>query len=374
MKIMFLSNIPSPYRLDFFNELGKYLDLKVVFEAKRNYKLNEKWYKDEIKNFQAIFLKDGEIEERKINWKILKHINKNNQDLIVVTNYAYFTELIALLYIKLKRIPYCMEVDGGIIRNEKWLIKKFKSFLIKGARAYISPSKDTDRFLIHYGANKEKIYRYPFTSIKESDLLQKSLTIDEKIQIRKELGIKEEKVVISVGQFIHRKGYDILLKACESIDSNIGVYIIGGKPTDEYLRLKEQLNLTNVYFIDFKSKEEIKKYYKAADLFVLPTREDIWGLVINEAMAYGLPVITTNKCVAGLELIENIKNGYIVEVKNYIELANKIDYINNNKKSIEMMASNNLDKIKNYTIENMAKVHIEIFKKILKIQKEKIYE
>lgn len=365
MKIMFLSNIPSPYRLDFFNELGKYLDLKVVFEAKRNYKLNEKWYKDEVKNFEAIFLKDGEIEERKINWKILKHIKKNNQDLIVVTNYAYFTELIALLYIKLKRIPYCMEVDGGIIRNEKWLMKKFKTFLIKGARGYISPSKDTDKFLVYYGADKDKIYRYPFTSIKESDLLKRSLTIDEKIQIRKGLGIKEEKVVISVGQFIHRKGYDILLKACENIGDKIGVYIIGGKPTDEYLNLKEELNLTNVYFIDFKTKEEIKEYYKAADLFVLPTREDIWGLVINEAMAYGLPVITTNKCVAGLELIENIKNGYIVEVKNYIELANKINYIINNEKSIEKMASNNLDKIKNYTIENMAKVHIDIFKKIL---------
>lgn len=369
MKIMFLSNIPSPYRLDFFNELGKYLDLKVIFEAKRNYKLNEKWYKDEVKNFEAIFLKDGEIEERKINWKILKHIHKNNQDLIVVTNYAYFTELIALLYIKLKRIPYCMEVDGGIIRNEKWLMKKFKTFLIKGARGYISPSKDTDKFLVYYGADKDKIYRYPFTSIKESDLLKKSLTIDEKIQIRKELGIKEEKVVISVGQFIHRKGYDILLKACENIDSDIGVYIIGGKPTDEYLRLKEALNLTNVYFVDFKSKEEIKEYYKAADLFVLPTREDIWGLVINEAMAYGLPVITTDKCVAGLELIEDNKNGFIVSVENKIELESRIKKVLENKDLAKRISYNNILKIKKYTIESMAEEHIKIFERFIAYKK-----
>lgn len=54
----------------------------------------------------------------------------------------------------------------------------------------------------------------------------------------------------------------------------------------------------------------------AADIFVHPTREDIWGLVVNEAMAKGLPVITTDRCVAGLELIKNESVGRIVPVEN----------------------------------------------------------
>ena len=74
------------------------------------------------------------------------------------------------------------------------------------------------------------------------------------------------------------------------------------------------MNLNNVHFIDFKNKDTLKEYYHVADVFVLPTREDIWGLVINEALAYGLPVITTDKCMAGLEMIENGKNGYIIPV------------------------------------------------------------
>ena len=58
-------------------------------------------------------------------------------------------------------------------------------------------------------------------------------------------------------------------------------------------------DLTNVHFVGFKTKEQLEDYYRAADLFVLPTREDIWGLVVAEAMAYGLGVITTNRCNAG---------------------------------------------------------------------------
>lgn len=59
-------------------------------------------------------------------------------------------------------------------------------------------------------------------------------------------------------------------------------------------------------FESFKDKEEIRYFYLASDLFVLSIREDICGFVINEALAYGLPVITTNKCMVGLEILENI--------------------------------------------------------------------
>ena len=50
-------------------------------------------------------------------------------------------------------------------------------------------------------------------------------------------------------------------------------------------------------------------YYQAADMLVFPTREDIWGLVINEAMANGLPTVSTDKCVAALEMIKQGENG-----------------------------------------------------------------
>ena len=63
----------------------------------------------------------------------------------------------------------------------------------------------------------------------------------------------------------------------------------------------------------------------AADVFVMPTREDIWGLVINEAMAYGLPVVSTDKCIAALELVKNGRNGYIIPPNQPKEIAQKVN-------------------------------------------------
>lgn len=365
MKVLFLSNIPSPYRLDFFNQLGKYIDLTVIFEAERNYQLNEQWYSDTYTHFKAIFLKRGAIEEKRVNWKVIKQINGPSQDLIVVTNYAYFTELVALLYIKGRGFPYCLEIDGGIIRKEKPLLKAFKKFLINNARAYISPSTSSDDYLAYYGADREIIYRYPFTSLFENDIIGRVPTDLEKMEYKKNLGVKEEKMVLSVGQFIHRKGFDVLLDAAKQLPSEYGFYFVGGEPLPEYLDFVNKNELNNVHFVSFKSKASLRQYYIASDLFVLPTREDVWGLVINEAMAKGLPVITTDKCVAGLELVENGMNGYLVAVDDEVALAEKITAILGNDELRARMGKSNLDKIGAYTIENMVEKHKKIFCEVL---------
>lgn len=361
-KVLFITNIPAPYRIDFFNEFGKEVDLTVIYEAKGasdqgirfNYNL------EEIKNFKVIFLDDGNIKERKINWKIIKYLKKNVYDEVFVTNYSYFTEMIAIIFLKLKHIQYYMETDGGIIKNENIIKRLYKKFLVSGAKGYFSPSKKTDEYLEYYGAKKEKIYRYPFTSLRESDILEKTLNKEEKRVYKDKLGVKEDIVILGVGRFIYSKGWDLLLHAAVNLDKNIGIYIVGGKTTIEYQSIKENLNLTNVYFVEFKNKKELNEYYKAADVFVLPTRGDVWGLVINEALSCGLPTITTDACIAGLELIKDGYNGYLIKNEDFEELRDKLIYLSKNDEVRNNMASNALKQIEKYSIENEAKKHINI--------------
>ena len=86
-------------------------------------------------------------------------------------------------------------------------------------------------------------------------------------------------------------------------------------------------------------------------------------------MSYGLPVITTDNCVAGLELIDNEKNGYIIPVNSIDDIYDKGNKILNNRSLKEEMAQNNLRKISSYTIENMVLKHYEIFADFLKKNK-----
>ncbi len=360
-KVLFITNIPSPYRIDFFNEFGKYVQLTVLFEAKTaaRYGVNFNWNLESIQNFRAIFLKEGDIDESKVDKSIFQYINKGEYDEIIATNYVYRTEMAAIIRMKFKGIPYYLETDGGMPKKENIFKRLLKRFLISGAKGYFSPSEGADDYLAFYGAKRDRIHRYPFTSLYERDILPTPLTAEEKQAAKAAMGIVEKKVILGVGQFIPRKGFDVLMNACKGMDEDTGIYIVGGEPTEEYLKLKTELGLNNLHFVGFCDKRTVGAYYRAADVFVLPTREDIWGLVINEAMAYGLPVVTTEKCVAGVALVENGVNGFIVPVEDEAKTRRAIDEALDGENA-QRMGAESLRKIKNYTFENMAKTHVEV--------------
>ena len=370
-KILFLANIPTPYRVCFFNELGKLCDLTVLFERKTSNYREPSWFNNNFIGFKAVFLKGTNINKSKaVCFNVKKYLKKELFDIIIIGGYESLTDMLAINYLKFKRIPFILNADGGFInRDESCFKRAIKRYYISSADFWLSTGKITNSYLKNYGANPKAIFIYPITTRLQKEIIKDP--IDNKIRrnLRDNLNICEEKVILSVGQFIHRKGFDILLKACEKIPKEYGVYIVGGKPTQDYLVLKKKLELSNVHFIGFRSKEELKEYYMASDLFVLPTREDIWGLVINEAMAYGLPVITTDNCIAGLELVKDYENGFIIPVEDETTLANKINEILTDDDLRTKMAKNSLMKIKHYTIENMAKLHIRIFNNFLEYEK-----
>lgn len=365
MKVLFLTNIPSPYRVDFFNELGKYCNLTVTFEGKKATDRDDKWVGEKNKHFKVVYLKGRRVSAASFFCPDVIKVIRKGFDQIIVSNYSDPTFIFAMAYMKLLHFRYWIEADGGLIpdneRKTKYLLKKQ---LIGSANHWFSSGHITTQYFLHYGAKENEIFEYPFTSLKEEDILPSAPTIEEKMAIRKKIGISGTKVVISVGQFIYRKGYDVLIKAWTRCPHDVDLYIIGGEATEEYLELVKNMKLNNLHFCGFKSKNELKEYYKAADLFVFPTREDIWGLVINEAMAAGLPIITTNKCVAGLELVRNNKNGFIVPVNNKKLLAEKMNLILSSEELRTKMGENSLRIINDYTIEKMANVHTEILENV----------
>lgn len=367
MKVLWLTNIPSPYRVEFFNELGKYCELTVLFEKKASDERDESWKTFNTDNFQLIYLRGKNIGVAEAFCPgVIKYLNCT-YDHIVITNFSDLTGILAIAVLRAKKIPYIIESDGGFAGSGRGVKEEIKRWLLSGAKLYFSTAIEHDKYYLTYGAKPEEIIRYPFTSLRREDIRTKPVNYVEKMKLREKLGMKEEKIILSVGQFIHRKGYDILFEALSKIDSSIGCYILGGKPTDEYIQMIKKLNLTNVHFIDFKLKNELNEYYRAADVFVHPTREDIWGLVINEAMAQGLPVITTERCVAGLELIQEPILGKIVQTENSEALSNAIHGELENLS--EERSYKILEKIKEYTIEHMARVHIECLERIEKSDK-----
>ena len=361
-QVLFITNYAAPYRVRFFDELGKNMDVTVLFSDRVEEQKNRsaQWFENGEGGFRQIQLtrRAGSFLGENLCLDVLDWLRKPF-DKIVLCGYSSPTTMLAMAYLRLKKIPFFIEVDGGLIREESHLKHAFKKLLVGSASHWIGSGHYTKRYLIHYGAQEDKISSYPFSSLQEKDIQDRILSVQEKSRLRSELGIREEKMVLAIGQFIPRKGFDILLQAASELQPDVGIYIIGGEPGQEYLELQQKLGLNNVHFLGFQKKQDLAQYYMAADLFVLPTREDIWGLVINEAMAYGLPVITTDKCVAGLELVEEGVNGHLVPVEDPHILAQKMNTVLSG--DFRRMGEASLEKIKPYTIENMVKVHMEIF-------------
>ena len=232
MRVLFLSNIPSPYRVDFFNELGKYCELIVLFEKSFSSERDASWGNYKFDNFQGIILSGISTKtDMRFCPSVLRYLNDRSYDRIICMNFSTPTGMLAIWYMKKKHIAYYLECDGGFAKTGKGFKEWLKRKIISQAHGYFSTSKESDKYYIAYGANQEKIHRYSFSSIHESEILQMPLSSGEKKHIRKNLNIKEEKVILTVGQFIHRKGFDILIEAASGMDESIGIYFVGGVPT-----------------------------------------------------------------------------------------------------------------------------------------------
>lgn len=134
----------------------------------------------------------------------------------------------------------------------------------------------------------------------------------QKTELKNFFGIKEDKVILFVGTDFKRKGLPTLLKAVSILDiKNIKLIAVGEKYSAKYSLTTEKLGIDkNVIF--WGGEQEIEKLYSVADVFVLPTIYDPFSNATLEAMASGLPVITTSSNGAS-ELIENGVHGFVMD-------------------------------------------------------------
>lgn len=364
MKVLYYTNIPAPYRVKFFNKLSESVELTVLFNGDKNERYrNKDWFKNNDYKFNYINLHKFALFQ-------LNKILKDNYDIVVIGTYANLNGAILNILLRCKHIKFFLNADGGFVREKESFISKFlKTKFISTADYYLSTGKCTNEYLEYYGANKNSIYVYPFSSIEKSDVLLLPLKMEEKLKLRKEAGYNYKRLFVSVGSFIERKGYDLFLNSLliSNNEKNGFIIIGGGEEKDDYLEFLKVHNIKNVHFIDFCDKEKVFEYYKMSDVFFFPSREDIWGLVVNEAMSTGLPVIATFETASAREVF---KKNQLYSCENIKSLNKKInEYASKSALDLYKEGLNNLEISSKYTIENMVLKHLAIFEEVEKDEK-----
>lgn len=372
MKVLWLTFIPSPYRLRFFEELGKKCELTVLFERENSKNRKSHWNNFDFIGYKGIILKGITIGGFDKFCPNVQAFLNSSYDVIVISNPTSPTGIFAAAILQGKRIPYIVESDGAFPTNKKGIKLAIKRFVMSHANLCLSTAKLHDEYYIECGVKREKIRRYPFTSIGDEDIENaKKITEKDKAYYKNRIGITEKSMILSVGRFSYDKGYgkgfDILIQIADQIrHQDVGIYIVGDEPTEEFKKIKEVNKLDKIHYIGFKDKIELAEYYAAADIFILLTRGDVWGLVINEAMMFGLPIISSDKCIAGLEMINDAENGFIVSLNNNAEIIEKINELLFNQDIYDRIAKNNIRKAAEYTFERMVEIHINLLGEMVK--------
>jgi glycosyltransferase involved in cell wall biosynthesis len=170
-------------------------------------------------------------------------------------------------------------------------------------------------------------------------------------------------IFLSSGSLIYRKGYDLAIQAFNLLDdrikSKVEYWILGDGPLLTYLQSLRNPGLT-VRLMGFVEPSDIPKYFNSASVFMLTSRYDGWGVVVNEAIAAGLALIVTNTCGAA-EYVNN-DNGFVVKCDAQ-EISEKISYLVLNPKisvkfsdyNIQLAQSISSDSISRRLMEHISK-------------------
>lgn len=360
LKILAFNTVRAPYRVDLYNQLGFYFDLTVFFEQRHDSSRSREWYSNDFRNFR---MKHAKKWEKSLRWPkldVISALGTDQYDLVYMSEWSSITSLMLMFACLCRRIPYILSIDGHNNNKQANFVKDtIKKFFAQRAAAIIGTGKTTTTYAKSLGVPGEKIYSIGFTTLFEWEILTSPVTDVEKNEIKSNIGLDvESHYVLYAGRLVELKGVDSLIKAwsqCKVPDSWRLLIIGDGIEKENLNNLVSKLNLDTVDFIPNVSKKKLVTYYKTADLFVLNTREDVWGLVVNEAMANGLPVLTTFQCVAGEELIENDINGYLYDCNDVDSCARYLSKLTNDEMLRWQMGVNNINKIKSFTIESEAK-------------------
>jgi glycosyltransferase involved in cell wall biosynthesis len=321
-KVVIIHNIISPHVEPLFKEIAKKYDLTVLYCAERE--KNRTWnkkptgYKYKILKNVSIEIGGSDLFTYFINPEIITVLKKLGPDVIISCGWDLFAYQVAFFFAKLHRIKFILW-SGSTVNETSWrrsLSIPLVKLIVWGSDAFIAYGTKAKEYLIKLGAKENKVY----ISYNTTDLTKFAHLCDkyksQKESIKENLEISNKKVIFYYGQLIKRKGVDLLLQSYKEVVetfSNVTLLLVGsGYLKNDLLTNIEQNNLRFAKVIDDPGDEAICKYYAIADVFVLPSLEEVWGLVVNEAMACGLPVIVSNRAGSAHDLVKNNKNGYII--------------------------------------------------------------
>lgn len=314
-----VDNIITPYGVSRYNEINKFLDgrFEVWFQAKTERDRN--W-----KEFPQIYFKYRFLSNFlsiPINFEIFKLMGDYKYKIkrVVCCGWDSLTYLYIFWFCKRNKVR-CTLWSGSTAFEKTWrrsLFLPITKLIISWADDYIAYGRRAKEYLISLGAKHNKIKIF-LNSIdvdyyqKESSRLKYTRT-----ELRKKYNIQyKDKVIIYIGQLIERKGIKELVAAFANIArkrSDLTLILVGdGRLREDIAQIISGISWAKIQLVDFIQYSQLPELYAVSDVLILPSKQEVWGLVVNEALASNLPVIVSQFAGCSRDLVTE-DNGVLIK-------------------------------------------------------------
>ncbi|MGA1871239.1 MAG: glycosyltransferase family 4 protein [bacterium] len=354
--VVLITNIPTPYRVPLFNLISEKLtslnqQFHVVFEMltykRRQWKdvIEEAKFAYTILNLPKIHV--GYEKALTLPLGLTKRIAALNPTCLVIVGYN-MSAMISAIFAYHHNIPFIIwsgETESLYAQRFGRLGRTYiRKKLIKHTSALVAYGTAAQSYLQSIGASKDKI-NIAINCVDTKFFKNRVRTLRH----NKKLNPKNKIKLLFVGYLQHRKGLEFVIKALNHIESDlVELDIVGDGPArGYYTKLVRSLNLSNVTFYGFIQKKELPSYYAQADIFIFPSIKELFGLVLVEAAAAGLPIIASKFAGGTMDVVKDGKNGFIVNPYDIEGLAHRIKKLCLDRKLREEMSKYSLEIINN---------------------------
>ena len=348
------TNTVAPYRLPVFEQLSHEVNLLVLFAQSQtadrlwDARLDEYTFRNSILSHRVLRL--GSTAQV-INPGLLSHLWHGDLDVAILgdNRRTAISGLCVYLAALARRRPLVVWTgitpgESKVARSGRTLQRLFaccRRALFRRAAAIVAYGTASRRHLVKLGISEEKVFTGTQV-VPPSELPSPAVH-------RATLGVGDKTVVLSVNYLLPRKGLDLLIRAFRQVAGPDAVLVlVGSGPEEETLRRLADGD-HRILFPGYQAGARKTAWYAAADLFVFPTLHDPWGLVVNEAMALGLPVIATDAAGCAPDLLQD--NGLVVPAGDSDALEDALSQLLKDKSRRKAMGNSSREIIGKYTVE-----------------------
>lgn len=263
---------------------------------------------------------------------IVREVIGGRYDAIWVHGYGHLTTWAVVLAARLRRIPVLLREEQTLLGARPWWKRLPRWLLLRALCSDVFglySGEESRRFLRYYGVPERRLF--PVRYCVDNAALQREAAqwSGRQSEARARFGIADQiPVVLFVGKLTHGKQPLLLLEAFARVRRRhrCALLVVGDGPLfTELQRRVEAGAVPDVHLAGFLNQDEIGAAYAAADLLVLPSLLETWGLVVNEAMNFALPAIVSDHVGCGADLVQPGVTGDVVPRGDVTALADAIE-------------------------------------------------